>query len=171
MIRCRYITLYTLSIFISFFLSFPLYAENSMVPLLEKRLNAEFSKPMKVNQDSVIYAVVGGKIRQAGWLLKNSVLLMQPAKNNFYRFHFGNSEGYITQQQASEAKKNQFPADSLKQLDKPVYDYLVTTKQTTIYEDADEKSKIIGFLSANLRYPVLNRIAKNVKHNSSSLNS
>lgn len=32
-----------------------------MVPLLEKRLNAEFSKPMKVNQDSVIYAVVGGK--------------------------------------------------------------------------------------------------------------
>lgn len=171
MIRCRYITLYTLSIFISFFLSFPLYAENSMVPLLEKRLNAEFSKPMKVNQDSVIYAVVGGKIRQAGWLLKNSVLLMQPAKNNFYRFHFGNSEGYITQQQASEAKKNQFPADSLKQLDKSVYDYLVTTKQTTIYEDADEKSKIIGFLSANLRSPVLNRIAKNVKHNSSSLNS
>ncbi|QBY45544.1 hypothetical protein [Arsenophonus nasoniae] len=108
MIRCRYITLYTLSIFISFFLSFPLYAENSMVPLLEKRLNAEFSKPMKVNQDSVIYAVVGGKIRQAGWLLKNSVLLMQPAKNNFYRFHFGNSEGYITQQQASEAKKISF---------------------------------------------------------------
>ncbi|WP_233458115.1 hypothetical protein [Arsenophonus endosymbiont of Apis mellifera] len=133
MIRCRFITLYTLSIFISFFLSFPLYAENNMVPLFEKRPNAEFSKPMKVNQDSVIYAVVGGKIRQAGWLLKNSLLLMQPGKNNLYRFHFGNSDGYITQQKASEVKQNQFPTDTLKLLDKPVYDYLVTTKQTAIY--------------------------------------
>ncbi|HGJ5892092.1 MAG TPA: hypothetical protein ACHBZA_12545 [Arsenophonus apicola] len=104
-----------------------------MVPLFEKRPNAEFSKPMKVNQDSVIYAVVGGKIRQAGWLLKNSLLLMQPGKNNLYRFHFGNSDGYITQQKASEVKQNQFPTDTLKLLDKPVYDYLVTTKQTAIY--------------------------------------
>lgn len=171
MIRCRFITLYTLSIFISFFLGFPLYAENSMISLLEKRPNAEFSKPMKVNQDSVVYAVVGGKIRQAGWLLKNSLLLMQPAKNNLYRFHFGNSDGYITQQQVSEAKQNQFPTDTLKQLDKPVYDYLVTTRQTAIYEDADVKSKIIGFLAANLRYPVLNQIAKKVKHNSTSMSS
>ncbi|MFS1582050.1 MAG: hypothetical protein ACL7AY_03495 [Candidatus Arsenophonus phytopathogenicus] len=79
-----------------------------MVPLLEKRLDADLNKPMKVSQDSVIYAVVGGKTRPAGWLLKNSVLLMQPAKNNFYRFHFGNSVGYITQQQAFEAKKISF---------------------------------------------------------------
>ncbi|MFS1539041.1 MAG: hypothetical protein ACL7BU_10540 [Candidatus Phlomobacter fragariae] len=79
--------------------------------------------------------------------MKNSVLLMQPAKDNFYRFHFGNCYGYITQQQAFEAKQNQFPADTLKQLDKPVYDYLVTTEKTPIYEDADEKSTIIGFLS------------------------
>lgn len=171
MTRCRFITLYILSIFISFFLSFPLYAENSMVPLLEKRLDVDLNKPMKVSQDSVIYAVVGGKIRPAGWLLKNSVLLMQPAKNNFYRFHFGNSVGYITQQQAFEAKKNQFPADTLKQLDQPVYDYLVTTEKTPIYENADEKSTVIGFLSANLRYPVLSRIAKKIEFDSSSMSS
>ncbi|CAA2929298.1 hypothetical protein ARSQ2_00371 [Arsenophonus endosymbiont of Bemisia tabaci Q2] len=58
MTPCRFITLYIFSIFISFFLSFPLYAENSMVPLLETRLDVDLKKPMKVSQDSLIYAVV-----------------------------------------------------------------------------------------------------------------
>ncbi|CAA2929297.1 hypothetical protein [Arsenophonus endosymbiont of Bemisia tabaci] len=95
---------------------------------------------------------------------------MQSAKNNFYRFHFANSVGYITQQKAFEAK-NQFPADTLKQLDQPLYDYLVTTKKTPIYENADEKSTVIDFLSANLPYPVLSRIAKKVELDSSSMSS
>ena len=76
MICCRFITLNLLSIFISLLLSFSLHAENCMVPLFEKSTNADSIMSMKVKQDSVIYAVVGGKIQQAGWLLKHSVLLM-----------------------------------------------------------------------------------------------
>ncbi|MFV9997921.1 MAG: hypothetical protein AB8W37_10145 [Arsenophonus endosymbiont of Dermacentor nuttalli] len=56
-------------------------------------------------------------------------------------------------------------------LNQPVYDYLITTEKTPIYEDADEKSTIIGFLSADLRYPVLSRIAKKDKHNSAYISS
>ncbi|WP_119711665.1 hypothetical protein [Arsenophonus endosymbiont of Aleurodicus floccissimus] len=54
-------------------------------------------------------------------------------------------------------QKNQFLTDTLKQLDQPVYDYLVTTEKTPIYENTDEKSTVIGFLSADLRYPVQRR--------------
>ncbi|HGJ5876182.1 MAG TPA: hypothetical protein ACHBX0_06970 [Arsenophonus sp.] len=130
---CRFITLSLLSIFISLslLLSLPIRAKNSMVALFGKSTNADSSMPMKVNQDSVIYAVVGGKIQKAGWLLKHSVLLIQPAKDNFYRFHFGNSYGYIVQQHAIE-EKNQFPVYTLKLLNQHVYNYLITTEKPPI---------------------------------------
>lgn len=60
MTSCHFITIYIYIKYFYFF-SFSLNAKNNMVPFLEKRLNAEFSRPIKINEDSVIYTVVAEK--------------------------------------------------------------------------------------------------------------
>lgn len=121
---------------------------------------------MQVRQQKTLYAFIGNKLRPVAELYPNQGFYVSDAINNYHKIQFGNAQGYLEAgyfediASISADKKIRFLSDSTKKTDYPIYEYLITTKNTPIYSDKDIASPQIATLLSNLRYPVLSRTIK-----------
>ncbi|WP_337226269.1 polysaccharide deacetylase family protein [Proteus terrae] len=125
---------------------------------------------MQLRQQKTLYAFVGDKLRPVAELFPNQGFYASVAEGDYHRIQFGNAQGYLEAGYLEDGyfedivsikpdKKTRFLSDSTKKTDYPIYEYLITTKNTPI-SDKDIASSQIAILLSNLRYPVLSRTIK-----------
>ncbi|WP_109407198.1 polysaccharide deacetylase family protein [Proteus faecis] len=126
---------------------------------------------MQLRQQKTLYAFVGDKLRPVAELCPNQGFYVSVAEGNYHKIQFGNAQGYLEAGYLEDGyfediasmkpdKKIHFLSDNTKKTDYPIYEYLITTKNTPIYSDKDIASPQIATLLSNLRYPVLSRTIK-----------
>ncbi|QIF95725.1 polysaccharide deacetylase family protein [Proteus vulgaris] len=134
-------------------------------------LETSITTLMQLRQQKTLYAFIGNKLRPVAELYPNRGFYVSDAINNYHKIQFGNAQGYLEAgyleddyiediASISVDRKIRFLSDSTKKTDYPIYEYLITTKNTPIYSDKDIASPQIAILLSNLRYPVLSRTIK-----------
>lgn len=134
-------------------------------------LETSITTLMQLRQQKTLYAFIGNKLRPVAELYPNRGFYVSDAINNYHKIQFGNAQGYLEAGYLEDGyiediasisvdRKIRFLSDSTKKTDYPIYEYLITTKNTPIYSDKDIASPQIAILLSNLRYPVLSRTIK-----------
>ena len=124
--------------------------------LSQKRLPAQY---MQTTEDAAIWAQVGNNVINVGNVRAGQILAVVPAAADYYEFRFGFGTGFIDKGHLEPVQGKQRVEDGLGDLNKPLSNQnLVTWKDTPVYNDADNGSAPFGTLSANLRYPILNKL-------------
>ncbi|CDG95194.1 Putative xylanase/chitin deacetylase [Xenorhabdus bovienii str. puntauvense] len=151
MSRIVYVIEVALLLFFSFFSN----------PVLAQHHNLSNYRYMEVTKDSEIYARVGEHIVQVGLLKKDHFLKAAQEKgdqDDHYEFHFGNGQGYIEKENLKEVKKSVSFNVPLATLDKKNSENLMIFKDVRVYSTPEVNSSSIAILSANLRYPILDKL-------------
>lgn len=126
---------------------------------------------MQLRQQKTLYAFVGDKLQPVAELFPNQGFYASVTEGDYHKIQFGNAQGYLEAGYLEDGyfediasmkpdKKIRFLSDRTKKADYPIYEYLITTKNTPIYSDKDITSPQIATLLPNLRYPVLSRTIK-----------
>lgn len=134
-------------------------------------LNAPITTLMQLRQQKTLYAFVGDKLRPVAELCPNQGFYASVIEGDYHKIQFGNAQGYLEGGYLEDGyfediatmkpdKKIRLLSDSTKKTDYPIYEYLITTKNTPIYSEKDISSPQIATLLSNLRYPVLSRTIK-----------
>lgn len=113
---------------------------------------------MQTTEDAAIWAQVGNAVVNVGNVRAGQILAVFPAAADYYEFRFGFGTGFIDKEHRKVQGKQRVE-DSLGDLNKPLSNQnLITRKDTPVYNAPSSGSAPFGTLSANLRYPILNKL-------------
>lgn len=126
---------------------------------------------MQLRQQKTLYAFVGDKLRPVAELYPSQGFYISNTVGDYHKMQFGNAQGYLEAGYLEDGyfediaciqpdKKTRFLSNSSNKADYPIYEYLITTKNTPIYSAENISSPQIATLLSNLRYPVLSRTVK-----------
>ena len=114
---------------------------------------------MQTTEDAAIWAQVGNAVVNVGNVRAGQILAVFPAAADYYEFRFGFGTGFIDKDHLEKVQGKQRVEDSLGDLNKPLSNQnLITWKDTPVYNAPSSGSAPFGILSANLRYPILNKL-------------
>lgn len=114
---------------------------------------------MQTTEDAAIWAQVGNAVVNVGNVRAGQILAVFPAAADYYEFRFGFGTGFIDKEHLEKVQGKQRVEDSLGDLNKPLSNQnLITWKDTPVYNAPSSGSAPFGILSANLRYPILNKL-------------
>ncbi|MDF2528211.1 MAG: polysaccharide deacetylase [Enterobacter mori] len=114
---------------------------------------------MQTTEDAAIWAQVGSNVINVGNVRAGQILAVVPTSADYYEFRFGFGTGFIDKGHLEEVQGKQRVEDSLGDLNKPLSNQnLITWKDTPVYNAPNSGSAPFGTLSANLRYPILNKL-------------
>ena len=114
---------------------------------------------MQTTEDAAIWAQVGNAVVNVGNVRAGQILAVFPAAADYYEFRFGFGTGFIDKEHLEKVQGKQRVEDSLGDLNKPLSNQnLITWKDTPVYNAPSSGSAPFGTLSANLRYPILNKL-------------
>ena len=114
---------------------------------------------MQTTEDAAIWAQVGNAVVNVGNVRAGQILAVFPAAADYYEFRFGFGTGFIDKEHLEKVQGKQRVEDSLGDLNKPLSTQnLITWKDTPVYNAPSSGSAPFGILSANLRYPILNKL-------------
>lgn len=127
---------------------------------------------MELRQQKRVYAFIGDELRAVAELYSNQGFYISGSVGDYHKLQFGNAQGYIEdgylEDDYSEDiadihpdKKARFLSYNANKSDYPIYEYLITTKNTLVYSAEKKSSPPIATLFSNLRYPILSRTIKN----------
>lgn len=118
---------------------------------------------IQVKAPQTVFAPVAGVMQGVAELNPSHGFYIYPMKGDYRELQFGNDRGFIENSGLSTKKPKTIPPlDTLNELNNPIYDYLITTKDTDIFGAPDESKPPVATLFDDLRYPVL---AKMVREN------
>ena len=116
-------------------------------------------KLTQTKQAEVIFAPIAGEMRAVGELNTDHGFYVYPPSGDYCSMQFGNDYAFIKADELSAKKPHYAPeADRLNDLQNPIYDYLITSQKTPVYNSMKKNGKQIATLWENLRYPVLARM-------------
>ncbi|EML1935968.1 polysaccharide deacetylase family protein [Providencia sp. 21OH12SH02B-Prov] len=119
---------------------------------------------MQLKQSETIFAPIAGNMKAVAELYPEHGFYLYKAMGDYQPIQFGNDYAYVNTEAVSPLKPRLTPEDDrLNELSNPIYDYLITTKNTPVYRSAKPHSQPIATLFSNLRYPVLVRMIKTDK--------
>ena len=131
--------------------------------LSQQSLPAQY---MQTTEDAAIWAQVGNSVINVGNVRAGQILAVVPAAADYYEFRFGFGTGFIDKGHLEPVQGKQRVEDSLGDLNKPLSNQnLITWKDTPIYNAPSSGSAPFGTISANLRYPILNKLKDPLKQN------
>lgn len=110
---------------------------------------------MEVVDDSKVFSLVGGRMQQVGEIKADYQLEILGSDQDYYRFQFGYTEGYIAKQALKSLLVDRSTSNNLRLLSRPLKNInLVTTAPVSVYANANKRSQVIAKLAGNLRYPI-----------------
>ncbi|GAB1437375.1 polysaccharide deacetylase family protein [Providencia sp.] len=119
---------------------------------------------VQTKQSEIIFAPVAGEMRGVAELNRDHGFYAYSPAGDYRAMQFGNDYAFVkTIAVASQSPRYIPEADRLNDLQKPIYDYLITDQKTPVYRSTDANSQQIASLWENLRYPVLARMIKTDK--------
>lgn len=122
-------------------------------------------KIVNVEQTETIYATIAGEMKAVAELYPEHGFYMYDPTGDYRAMQFGNDYAFVSADAISEKKPRHKPKeDRLNDLSNPIYNYLITNKDTVVYHSAKENSRPIATLFGDLRYPVLDRMIKTEKY-------
>ena len=114
---------------------------------------------MQTTADAAIWAQVGNDVVNVGNVRAGQILAVFPAAADYYEFRFGFGTGFIDKEHLEKVQGKQRVEDSLGDLNKPLSNQnLITWKDTPVYNAPSSGCAPFVILSANLRYPILNKL-------------
>ena len=114
---------------------------------------------MQTTEDAAIWAQVGNEVVNVGHVRAGQILAVVPTAADYYEVRFGFGTGFIDKGHLEQVQGKQRVEDSLGDLNKPLSNQnLITWKDTPVYNAPSSGSAPFGTLSANLRYPILNKL-------------
>ena len=122
-------------------------------------------KLVQTQNTETIFASVAGEMRAVADLNPDHGFYAFSSAGDYCAMQFGNDYAFVKTDQLSTKKPRYVPdADRLNDLQNPIYDYLITTQKTAVYNSTKKSGKQIATLWENLRYPVLARMIKTDKN-------
>ncbi|HGN1704482.1 TPA: polysaccharide deacetylase family protein [Providencia rettgeri] len=119
---------------------------------------------VQTRQDEIIFSSVAGKMRAVAQLNRDHGFFAYTAAGDYRAMQFGNDYAFVKATTLASQSPRYIPdVDRLNDLQKPIYDYLITTEKTPVYRSTDANSQQIASLWENLRYPILARMIKTDK--------
>ncbi|MHA1023931.1 polysaccharide deacetylase family protein [Enterobacter ludwigii] len=114
---------------------------------------------MQTTEDAAIWAQVGNNVVNVGNIRAGQILAVVPTSADYYEFRFGFGTGFIDKEHLEDVQGKQRVEDSLGDLNKPLSNQnLITWKDTPVFNAPSSGSAPFGTMSANLRYPILNKL-------------
>lgn len=156
-------------LFMLFFVLFTSYFPSAFATELENSTEnwklADISPNLvQTNTTETIFASVAGEMRPVADLNPDHGFYAFSPAGDYCAMQFGNDYAFVKTAQLSTKKPRYVPeADRLNDLQNPVYDNLITTQKTAVYNSTKKSGKQIATLRENLRYPVLVRMIKTDK--------
>jgi hypothetical protein len=123
--------------------------------LSQKRLPAQY---MQTTEDAAIWAQVGNNVINVGNVRAGQILAVVPAAADYYEFRFGFGTGFIDKGHLEPVQGKQRVEDGLGDLNKPLSNQNLVTWKDTLFIMMPTTAAPFGTLSANLRYPILNKL-------------
>ena len=119
---------------------------------------------MQVKAAQVIFSPVAGKMLPVAELNPEHGFYIYQMNGDYQALQFGNDRGFIaTNVLLSKKAKISAPIDSLNELSNPIFDYLLSIKNTPVYGSTDDQITPIATLFSDLRYPILAKMTKSNK--------
>ncbi|SQH15028.1 polysaccharide deacetylase family protein [Providencia heimbachae] len=116
-------------------------------------------KLVQTKDAEVIFAPIAGEMRAVAELNANHGFYAYAPSGDYCAMQFGNDYAFVKTTELSNKKPRYVPeADRLNDLQNPIYDYLITSQKTPVYNSTKSNGKQIASLWENLRYPVLARM-------------
>ncbi|HBO24544.1 MULTISPECIES: polysaccharide deacetylase family protein [unclassified Providencia] len=156
-------------LFMLFFVLFTSYFPSAFATELENstenwKLADIPPKLVQTNTTETIFASVAGEMRPVADLNPDHGFYAFNPAGDYCAMQFGNDYAFVKTAQLSTKKPRYVPeADRLNDLQNPIYDNLITTQKTAVYNSTKKNGKQIATLRENLRYPVLVRMIKTDK--------
>lgn len=112
----------------------------------------------RIVEDSDVFAQMGNDIVKVGRFNKNEEIMVYPLGSDYYEFTFGNAHGLIPRSSilALEKSKKVLGLELINV--QKINQNLITTHQTTVYDEPKSNSVVLGVLEENLRYPIVGRL-------------
>ncbi|WP_048606000.1 polysaccharide deacetylase family protein [Providencia rettgeri] len=121
-------------------------------------------KLIQTQKTEIIFSRVAGEMRAVAELNHNHGFYAYNSSGDYSAMKFGNDYAFVKATALANKPPRYIPdIDRLNDLQKPVYDYLITRQKTPVYQSADSSGRQIASLWANLRYPVVARMIKTDK--------
>ncbi len=114
---------------------------------------------MQTTEDAAIWAQVGNNVVNVGNIRAGKSWPLSPHPLITTSFRFGFGTGFIDKEHLEDVQGKQRVEDSLGDLNKPLSNQnLITWKDTPVFNAPSSGSAPFGTMSANLRYPILNKL-------------
>lgn len=121
-------------------------------------------KLVQTKENEIIFSLIAGEMRAVAELNADHGFYAYSPAGDYCALQFGNDYAFVKTSSFANKKPRYAPdADRLNDLQKPIYDYLVTHQKTPVYRTTDSNSPQIASLWDNLRYPILARMIKTDK--------